>query len=48
MDINNDNNELNHGHQNYNTSQILAFGGYVKTRESLFHRVIIWVSINMV
>lgn len=48
MDIDNDNNELNHGHQNYKTSQILAFDGYIKTRELLFHRVIIWVNINTV
>jgi hypothetical protein len=32
-----------HGYQNYNTSQILMFGGYVKVKESLYTRVNIWV-----
>ena len=48
MDVNNNIKEPNYGHQNYNTSQILTFSGYVKARESLFNRVIIWVNINMV
>jgi hypothetical protein len=33
------------GYQNYNTAQILVFGGHVKVRESLCTQVIIWVSI---
>jgi hypothetical protein len=31
-------------YQNSNTSQIFIVGGYVKVRESLYTRVIIWVS----
>ena len=33
-----------HGHQNCYTNQILIFGGYVKVKESLYTRVIIWVN----
>ena len=36
--------EPTRGYQNSNTSQIFIFGGYVKVRESLYTRVIIWVS----
>ena len=32
------------GYQICNTNQILIFGGYVKARESLHIRVIIWVN----
>ena len=28
--------ELTRGYQNFNTSQIMVFGGYVKVRESLY------------
>ena len=32
------------GHQNFNTSQILIFGGYVKVNGSLCTQVILWVN----
>ena len=32
-----------HGYQNWNASQILIFGGYVKVREFLYTWIIIWV-----
>ena len=35
--------EPTHGYQNCHTSQLLIFVGYVKARESLYTRVIIWV-----
>jgi len=41
--INNCIKEPTRGYQNCNTSQLLIFGGYVKARESLYTRVIIWV-----
>ena len=44
ININNGIKEPTHGYQNCNTSQILIFGGYVKVRESLYTRVIIWVN----
>ena len=34
-------------HHNFNTNQNLMFGGYVKVRESLYTRVIIWVNMSM-
>lgn len=41
----NDINEPTHGyHQNCNTSEMVIFGGYVKVRESLYTRVIVWVN----
>ena len=33
------------GYQNYNTSEMLVFGGYMKVRKSLYTLVIIWVDI---
>ena len=36
--------EPTYGYQNHNTNQILIFGGYVKVRESLYTRIIIWVN----
>ena len=36
--------ESTRGYQNCNPSQTLIFGGYVKVRESLYTRVIIWVT----
>ena len=43
--INNNNGikEPTHGYHNCNTNQILILDGYVKVRESLDIRVIIWV-----
>jgi hypothetical protein len=41
----NDIKELTHGYQNYITSQMLIFGGYVKMRKSLYTRVTIWDNI---
>ena len=46
--INNGIKEPIRGYQNCNTNQILIFGGYVKVRESLYTRVVIWVSTNIV
>ena len=40
MNIDNGFKEPTRGYQNYNTSQILIFGGYVKVRESLYTWVI--------
>jgi hypothetical protein len=37
--------ELISGYQNYNTNQILIFGGYVKVRGSLYSRTITWINI---
>ena len=42
--INNGIKEPTHGYQNCNTNQIMIFGGYLKVRESLSTRVIIWVN----
>ena len=36
ININNSTKESTHGHQNYNTNEILMFGGYVKVRESMY------------
>ena len=36
--------EPTHRYQNSNPSQIFIVGGYVKVRESLYTRVIIWVN----
>ena len=35
---------LTHGYQKFNTSKLLIFDEYVKMRESLYTRVIIWVN----
>ena len=37
IDINNGSKEPTLGYQNYNTSQILIFGGYLKLRESVLY-----------
>ena len=44
ININNGIEEPTCGYQTCNTSQILIFGGYVKVRESLYARVIVWVN----
>ena len=44
--INNGIKEPTRGYQNYNSNQILIFDGYVKVRESLYIRVIIWVNTS--
>jgi hypothetical protein len=36
ININNGDKTPTHGYQNYDTSQILISGGYVKVRESLY------------
>ena len=41
ININNGLKEPTHGYQNYNTGQILIFGGYVNMRKSLYIQVII-------
>jgi hypothetical protein len=40
INITNDIKEPTHGYQNYNTTQILITGGYVKVRESLYTQVL--------
>ena len=47
ININNGIEEPTHGYQHCNTSQILIFGGYVKVRERLFTRVIVWVDTTV-
>ena len=44
INVNNGVKEPAHGYQKCNTSLKLDFGGYVKVRESLYIRVIIWVN----
>lgn len=44
ININNDIKEPTHGYQNYKTNQILVFGRYLKAREYLYARVIIWIN----
>ena len=44
ININNGIKEPTHEYPNYNTSQILIYGGYVKMRESLYTQVVIWIS----
>ena len=44
MKINNGIKTPTHGYQSCNTSYLLISGGYVKVRESLSTRVIIWVN----
>ena len=44
ININNDIKKPTRVYQNCNTSQILIFGGYLKVKESLYDRVIIWVN----
>ena len=46
MKTNNGITEPTLGYQNCNTSQILIFGAYVKVREPLYTRVIIWGNLN--
>ena len=36
-----------HVHQNCNTNQKLIIGGYVKVRESLYTRVMIWINTKL-
>jgi hypothetical protein len=43
MNINNGIKEPTRRYQNCNTNQTLIFGSYVKVRESLYTRIIIWV-----
>ena len=43
INTNNGIKEPTHKNQNGNTNEILIFSGYVKVRESLSARVIIWV-----
>ena len=45
--INNGIKEPTCGYQNYNSSQILIFDGYVKVSESLYTQVIIWVNTSL-
>ena len=44
MNINNGIKESRCAYQNYNTSQIFIFGGYIKVRKYLYTLVIIWVN----
>ena len=46
--INHDIKAPNRGYQDWNTSQILTFGGYVKVRKSFYARVVIWVDVILV
>ena len=46
MNINNGIKESTCGYQNYDTMQILVYGGYAKVRESLHTRVIIWATTS--
>ena len=43
-DINNVIKEPTEEYQNWNTTKMLVYGGYVKVRESLYTRVIFWVN----
>lgn len=44
INIKNSSQEPTHAYQNYNSSQILIFKGYLKVRESLYIQVIIWAN----